>query len=315
MKRILVRGPDTVGSFVLATPFFRELRRNCPQDYIVLSVKPLVYDLAKNCPYMNKVLIYEKNRIANIIKFKKENFDTVFLLSGSFESGLVCFLAGIKDRVGYPHDHRGFLLTHKIVENQRRHYIDYILHILSSLEYIVVDRTPEVYFNKNFSSKYDYIFTENKPVVGVTYASIADDARYWPRWKEFVKFLVNKDFKVLLLGKTNKKEVINKDIPNVVDLINKTSLEEFISIVSKLYCYVSVATGGIHIASALGVKTIGLYVPGDEVGWSPVGKNVVVITKKVDCSPCTPHRMKYCKNNICMQSITAQEVIQQILNS
>jgi len=315
MKKILVRGPDTVGSFVLATPFFRELRKNFPHDYIVLSVKQSVFDLAKNCPYVNKVLIYNKNIFLNIKEFRKEKFDTVFLLSGSFESAFVCFIAGIKNRIGYPHDHRGFLLTSKIKEIQKKHYVNYILYILESLGYSVSDKTPEVYISDEENTKYDYIFSDDKPVIGITYASIAEDARYWPKEyiEELVNLLVEKNFKIVLLGKTNKVYQI-KETENITDLVNKTSLSEFVSIVKKLSCYISVATGGIHIAAVLGINTIGLYIPGDEFGWSPVGKNVFVITKDVSCVQCNPHKMKYCKNNVCMKSIKPQEVEKQVLN-
>ncbi len=315
MKKILIRGPDRVGSFVLATPFFRELRKNCYNDYIVLSVKELVFDLAKNCPYVDKVLIYTRNRLNNIKLFRKEKFDSVFLLSGSFESALVCFLAGIKNRIGYPHDHRGFLLTHKVKELYKKHYIDYILYILESLGYSVEDRTPEVYIDDLSVNKYDYIFCDEKPVLEITYASVADDARFWPKEyvEEFIDSLIKKNFKVVLLGKTNRIYKI-KETKDVFDLVNKTSLLDFINIVKKLSCFVSVATGGIHISSVLGVNTIGLYIPGDEIGWYPVGKNVLVITKNVSCAPCNPHKMKYCKNNICMKSIKPKEVEDYLLN-
>ncbi len=308
MRKILIRGPDTVGSFVLATSFIRELRKNHPTDYIVLCIKPLVYELAKNCPYVNKVLIYEKNRLKNFIKLKKEKFDTVFLLSGSFESALFCYLLGIKNRIGYPHDHRDFLLTQRIFEKEKKHYVDYILYILESLDYKITNRSPEI-FIKDETNNYDFLFRDKIPVVGITYASIANDARKWP--KEYIldlsKKLVAKGFKVVLLGKT--KDDINFFDDNIINLVNKTNLLEFVSIVKKLYTYISVATGGIHIAGALGVRTIGLYIPGDEFGWSPYSKNSIVISKNVFCSPCNPHKMKYCKDNICMKKIFPEDIL------
>ena len=308
MRKILIRGPDTVGSFVLATSFIRELRKNHPTDYIVLCIKPLVYELAKNCPYVNKVLIYEKNRLKNFIKLKKEKFDTVFLLSGSFESALFCYLLGVKNRIGYSHDHRGFLLTQRIFEKEKKHYVDYLLYILESLDYKITNRSPEI-FIKDETNNYDFLFRDKIPVVGITYASIANDARKWP--KEYVldlsKKLVAKGFKVVLLGKT--KDDINFFDDNIINLVNKTNLLEFVSIVKKLYTYISVATGGIHIAGALGVRTIGLYIPGDEFGWSPYSKNSIVISKNVFCSPCNPHKMKYCKDNICMKKILPEDIL------
>lgn len=315
--KILIRGPDTVGSFVLATPFFRELRRNFKNDYIVLCIKPLVYELAVGCPYVDKVLIYEKNILNNIKRFKQENFNKVFLLSGSFESALVCYLSGIKVRIGYPHDYRGFLLTNKIVENKRRHYVDYLLYILEFLGYEVKERTPELYINTKDSKfeKYDYIFSDNKPVVGITYSSIADDARKWPL--DYViklsDMLAHKGYKTVLLGKVKNHKQIIKD--SLIDLINKTTLTEFVYILKKLHVYISVSTGGIHIASTIGIPVIGIYTPGDEIGWAPYSSNSKIITKYVKCAPCNQHKMKYCKNNVCMQMIKPEDVFNLIFTS
>ncbi len=314
MKRILIRGPDTIGSFVLATPFFRELRRNYTDSYIVLCIKPLVYEIAKNCPYVNKVLIYERNKILNIKILRKERFDVVFLLSGSFESAFVCFLSGIKERIGYSHDHRGIFLTKKIVEKEKMHYIDYILNILESIGCNVYERSPEIYLLKE-NKNYEFLFRDEKPVVGINYFSIADDARSWP--EDYVVYLsrelVKKGFRVVLLGKDNKENSRIKIEDNeVINLINKTTLNDFISIVKNLSYYISVSTGGIHIASVLGVKVIGLYCPGEEVGWTPYGKNSKVIIKNVECSPCNQHKMKYCRDNICMKKILPEEVLSYI---
>lgn len=315
MKRILIRGPDTIGSFVLATPFFRELRKNYPLSYIVLCIKPLVYELAKNCPYVNKILVYSKNRFSNLKMLSDEKFDVVFLLSGSFESALICFLAGIKERVGYPHDHRGFLLTKKIIEKEKKHYIDYILYILESIGCSISCKDPEIYLLPEENKNYDFLFKDKKPLIGVTYLSISGDARNWPKENviSLSKKLVEKGCRVVLLGKNDSfYENLELNDKEIINLINKTSLAEFVSIVKNLDFYISVATGGIHIASALGVKVIGLYCPGDEVGWSPWEKNSVIITKKVECAPCNQHKMKYCKDNICMKKISPEEVLNYI---
>lgn len=314
MNRILIRGPDTVGSFVLATPFFRELRKNLPEVYIVLCIKPLVYELAKDCPYVNKVVLYEKNGLKNILNFKKEDFDAVFLLSGSFESAFVCFLAGIKERIGYPHDHRGFLLTKKIIEKEKKHYVDYILDILLQIGFKIENKELELYLKPTRDNKYDYIF-KDKPVIGITYSSIADDARKWP--KEYVielsEKLINKGYKVVLLGKTKDVIEVPKKYDNLIfNLVNKTSLIEFVGILKKLYTYISLSTGGLHIASALKIRTIGLYIHGEETGWGPYNKNSFIIYKPVHCSPCNQHKMKYCKDNICMKKITPDEILELI---
>ncbi|MEN3013390.1 MAG: glycosyltransferase family 9 protein [Endomicrobiia bacterium] len=319
MKKILIRGPDTIGSFILATPFYRELRNNLPNDYIALCVKPLVYDLAKNCPYVDKVILYEKNILRNLNNIKNEKFDEAYLLSGSFESALVSFLAGIKERIGYPHDHRGIFLTKKIVDLNTQHYIDYTLHILESVGFLIKNKEPEIYikdYNSGIFAKYKNFFESNSKVVGITYTSIANDARKWP--VEYVidlsYKLIEKGYKVILLGKNQSHLGLKIENENFLDLINKTTIFDFIYLLRNLSTYISVATGGIHIAAVLGIKVIALYIPGDE-RWLPYGRNVYVIVKQVGCAPCNQHKMKYCRNNICLKTITPEEVLEIVLKT
>ena len=65
VQSLLVLKLDEIGDFVLVTPFLRELRRNTPQAYVCLVVKPAVYELAETCPYVNRVLIYDWNALSD----------------------------------------------------------------------------------------------------------------------------------------------------------------------------------------------------------------------------------------------------------
>jgi len=328
-NKILIRGPDTIGSFVLATPFYRELRKNFPYSYIVLCVKPLVYELSKNCKYVNNVLLYSckslKERLLFLKLLKKEKFESVFLLSGSFESALMSYLSGIKIRIGYPHDRRGFLLTHKIKDIKNIHYVDYILNILKNINGIIENKNPEIYINnedsENILTKFLKSNLLSEKIIGLNLTAIGEKARTWPKEYsiDLIKKLLEKNFIIFLFG-TNKdikySEYINSKIDNnkLINLIGKTNIKEFIVLLKKCDIFVSVATGGIHIANALNKKIIGLYCPGDEIGWGPYNKkNVEVITKYVNCSPCNQHKMKHCKNNICMKLISPEEVFEKII--
>ncbi|MCX7715912.1 MAG: glycosyltransferase family 9 protein, partial [Endomicrobia bacterium] len=204
--------------------------------------------------------------------------------------------------------HRGFLLTTKIEEIYKKNYVDYILYILEYIGCKIENKQLELY-NTFETKKFDYIFENNNPVIGITYTSITNDARRWP--VEYVinlaEMLVEKGYKVVILGKSNRHKEINK--PFVYDLVNKTTLLEFIFIVKKLEQYISVATGGIHIAAAAGIKTIGIYIPGDEIGWAPYSDKTKILTRYTKCAPCNQHKMKYCKNNLCMQLVKPEDVL------
>ncbi len=327
-SKILVRGVDTIGTFVLATPFYRELRKSFPEAYIAVCVKPLVYDLVKSCPYVNEVILYDAKTVFQKCKFikklKNDGYHVAFILSGSFESALSCYLAGIKRRIGYPHDHRGFLLTHPVKEFEKKHCVEYLLDILRDIGAKIdsVDLElwlPENSFSiseKNFN---EYGITKSDIVIGIGFGVAGEKAREWPNrnWIELIKLLLNKNIKIILFGTKNdltESAEIEKNIDNknLVNLTGKMDLIEFANCVKRLSLYISVATGGIHIASAVGTNIIGLYPPGDDLYWGPKGKKIRIITKSIDCAPCNQHKMKRCKNNICMKSITVDEVYNAI---
>jgi len=335
---ILVRGVDTIGTFVLATPFYRELRRNFPLSKITLCVKPLVYDLAAGCPYIDELLIYDKKKYGGEFGFIRElrnrNFDCAFVLSGSFHSALVCFLAGIKTRIGYPHDHRGWLLTHKVFEpvNSRKHCVEYLLDILVSVGCKVTnsgEAAPELWFDEEDSKIGKEILKANgvdfaKTLVGISFGVAGEGARKWPinNWIELIRRIIAREnVQVVLFGTKQdmiEGEQILKSIPienSVVNMCGKTTLREFAGCVMKNFSlFVGVATGGLHIASALGVPSIGVYVSGDKERWSPRGKKVSVIESSalVPCAPCNQSKMRHCRDNVCMKSISVEEVFGEV---
>ena len=60
-KKILVVRTDRVGDVILTTPVLKLLRHKFPRAHITLMVRPYVYDVVKDNPHVDEVLIYDKN--------------------------------------------------------------------------------------------------------------------------------------------------------------------------------------------------------------------------------------------------------------
>jgi len=72
--------------------------------------------------------------------------------------------------------------------------------------------------------------------------------------------------------------------------------------------------GPLHMAVALGVKTVSLFGPVDEKTYGPYSMNddhIVVSRKDVGCRPCYK-KFKYnnCEKRLCLDSITVDEVLE-----
>ena len=71
-KRVLVVRLDEIGDVVMTTPFLRELRRNLPDAWITLVVKPQIYDLVELCPYVDEVLTYNWSTNGNATQHRQQ---------------------------------------------------------------------------------------------------------------------------------------------------------------------------------------------------------------------------------------------------
>lgn len=96
----------------------------------------------------------------------------------------------------------------------------------------------------------------------------------------------------------------------VVSVAGETSLPELLT----LYCLADVLvtndSGPGHFASLTPVHAIVLFGPETPRLFGPLA-SATVIWKELACSPCVSvfnHRLSPCRNNVCMQSITVDEV-------
>ena len=72
----------------------------------------------------------------------------------------------------------------------------------------------------------------------------------------------------------------------------------------------------MHMAVALGVKTVSIFGPVDDLVYGPYppSDKHIVIKKQIDCRPCYQgFRMQFCdKNRLCLNSITTQDVFDAV---
>src|SRR5204863_8963415 len=67
-------------------------------------------------------------RLASEVRRKR--FDLAVLFPNSFESAAMAFLGGVRQRVGYSMDGRGWLLTYRVKGEKRKvHHVDYYLEL------------------------------------------------------------------------------------------------------------------------------------------------------------------------------------------
>ena len=100
--------------------------------------------------------------------------------------------------------------------------------------------------------------------------------------------------------------------PRVISVAGQTSLRELLTLYTLADVMVTNDSGPGHFASLTPVHAIVLFGPETPRLFGPLAPATTVVWKELACSPCVSvfnHRLSPCRNNVCMQSITVDEVM------
>lgn len=135
-----------------------------------------------------------------------------------------------------------------------------------------------------------------------------------------IKNLIAQGYVIHLLGDPSTQELnrqVTQAIPSkmIKDLSGKTTIAEWVDLISQAKILVSGDSAAIHVASDLGVPVVALFgptVPG--LGFAPWRKHSVVLGLDLECRPCRIHGSQDCplRHHRCMKDLKAVKVQQAI---
>jgi heptosyltransferase-2 len=327
---ILVRGVNWIGDAVMTIPALRALKRSRPDARICLLVKPWVAPLFEKDPDIDEIILYsdEYHGLAGKIRLarrlKEYCFDVALLFQNAFDAALITFLAGIKRRIGYGRDGRGFLLTDSVTFDARArelHHIDYYLNLVKQAGFHGIPDLPWLFLDieerKNARRVLDGL---KKPLIALNPGAAYGSSKRWPpeRFAEVAnKIITELNGSVLLLGGPKEAGIADDILKHVdpslvtpaslMNLAGRTSLRELMAIIAESDVLVTNDSGPMHIGYAVGTPLVAIFGSTSPEHTGPVNRTDIVIRKSIACSPCFERECK--KNNLaCMDFITSEEV-------
>ncbi len=333
MKRILIFNVNWLGDVLFSTAAIRNIRRNFPDTFIACIIPSRCYPVLKGNPHLDEIIIFDEKdrhkRITDKLKFigmlKRKKFDTVFLLHSSFSRVFICWLAGIRERIGYHTKKRAFLLTQKIAppKPDTLHRIDYYINIVEKARLRVEDRYTE-FFISEADKKFVDDFLNNQSVNKDDYLTGINPggnwlSKRWPAqyWAELCDELIAEfGCKVAITGSHSDIKLI-KEIRELmkekpVTAAGRLNIKQLGALCRRLDLFISADSGPLHIANAAGAKKIiALFGPTSPLITGPFPQDKVIMLKKdVGCK--IPCYVVNCKDNRCMKAITVEDVIGQV---
>ncbi|MEK6960922.1 MAG: glycosyltransferase family 9 protein [Nanoarchaeota archaeon] len=126
--------------------------------------------------------------------------------------------------------------------------------------------------------------------------------------------------KIIFFGGRGDIEAINavKDLmkEETAVLAGQLTLPQTFAALDRCNLVISVDTGPMHAAAAMGTPTLGLFGPNIPTLWAPYGPDNASLYHSIDCSPCIINEKGVmpqckCKDELhkCMKMITVEEVV------
>jgi lipopolysaccharide heptosyltransferase III len=112
------------------------------------------------------------------------------------------------------------------------------------------------------------------------------ELREWPAesWRELARRFADRGYTVVLSGgpgdvaRTQQFIDSSGDLAGqMVSIAGRYRIADVLQVLARAHCVVSVNTGLMHLAAALGVRTVALNGPTSAARWGPVGPNVVCV--------------------------------------
>lgn len=294
-KQALVFFSAGVGDAILLVPLVNELKKN---DYKVTGLFTSKYDceaIFENTSLFDSIEI-KKNKLSlilfSILIFRK--FDAVFLNHFSYsKSHLV--LASLFGK----HIYTNYKAFTSEQSSNSIHFIEPKAHTHDALQNIFLfnpnANLQKLDFDLNYKAqqKNKFKLPSNYIVIQASSANNSAPFKNWPfeNWLKLFKHLSNTT--IVLLGDNTEIHLNNsinqKDFPNIISLIGKTSLNEVMEIIYHSKFYIGLDSGLMHIAVALNKPTFTIWGASNPklYGYEWMGEKHKVISLNLSCAPCS----------------------------
>jgi lipopolysaccharide heptosyltransferase II len=326
IHRILVSRLRFMGDVILTTPLLHALRTSFPRAHITYMAENPYQTMLENHPAVDFTLgvdIRDRSEYMRLIyKLIRSHYDLAIDLFGNPRSAFLTQLSGAAFRIGGDFRGRRRFYTHKIRDDGKpKSAVAFHLGYLAPLgipapvtdPYLVVTEEEKSWAGEFLRQKgYDI----RRPIVGI-HPGASWPAKIWlaSRFAALANRLVSELGAQIYINinpgdeETGQHMVRNCLFP--VPELEILTLRELAAVLSLCTLFISNDCGPMHMAPAVGTRTIGIFGPGEPEIWFPYNqsKGHHFIHHEIDCCRC---HQDFCDKLICMRSIQVDEVFDAV---
>src|SRR5213594_2697483 len=263
-------------------------------------------------------------------------------------SAMLTFATGAKTRVGFhtffgDGPYRGDLMTHRLLYNPHLHtsqmfeaMVEALTRdplVLPTFDFTPSVKQPLARFRPSQSevAEINTLLQRENPRIGsaplVLLNPNASDLlplRRWPplRYVQLARRLLERYPEVFIVftgapaeAAPNNQLADEVGSDRVVRLAGKTTLRQLLVLYTRSAILVTNDSGPAHFASMTPIRVVTLFGPETPALFAARSPNAIALWAGIACSPCVNaynNRQSVCRNNLCMQAITVNDVFKEV---
>lgn len=228
-----------------------------------------------------------------VSKLRRGRYGSGVLLTPSFSAAWMMRWGGVSHLRGTATDGRSRLLAERIppVALRPHHRINQYRLLLG----LDTGKVPVSHRVRAGAAELERWRTEldaaGAPLVGLFPGANAPSRRWaTDRFHEVARTLAARGARVVVVGGPAERQVtaqVAADVPRALDLGGLTTMEDLVAVLSLLDVFVTNDTGPMHLAGAVGTRTVSLWGPSDPAEVRQTGAPDTPVTgPALPCKPC-----------------------------
>lgn len=327
--KVLIIKLSSIGDCIHTLPAVASLREGFKNKGIKARIDWLVEEAAssvlRHSRLVDNVIVVKRGWLKNFSENRAaaralaaEHYDIVLDFQGLLKSGVWVYLSKGARRAGFSN---GREMSHVFLNDRlppydpERHavdrYLDLAVHAggAPGPARFQVDTGGAV---KSAEKKLNAAGVGTAPFFAVV-ARARWATKLWSddKFVELARKICEKTgFKAVLVGGPGDRaalEAIKEKIgPCAVNLGGETDLPELAEVFRRARFAVTVDSGPMHLAAAVGTRCVSLFGPTAPWRTGPYGPGHIIVRKGLECSPCFSRK---CADPVCMTSISVEDVL------
>jgi ADP-heptose:LPS heptosyltransferase len=345
-ERVLLFRLERVGDLIMARPAIDAVRRLLPDARIDLVVGSWNRALASLLPGVDHVHVLDvpwlardgrSAQIAEVAEairgWRRLRPDLAINFEGDIRSHALMWATGARRRVGFDMAGGGPLLTDRMAYDPRSHVTTNCLRLVARAcgrpdadlegqpDLLLIPAALQAEAASRLSAVAAWPDGRPRTLIGV-HASAGRLVKQWApsAFAAAAAALARRHGAgVVLTGSVEDRPVVDAlkaGLPPdviVLDLTGQLDLVQLAAVLQHLQLVLSVDTGPMHLAAAVGTPVVGVFGPSDPARWGPLGPYVASVRIDLPCSPCNRIRRPpdRCLGHIpdCLLGVTPDQVI------